>query len=142
MRQAYKKAHEKYPVETIAICILPDHLHALWQMPPNDGDFSLRWRLLKYYFSAHFAPHAQRSASKARKNEKGLWQRRFWEHQIRDEEDLQRHIDYIHFNPVKHGLVQRASDWPHSSIHRYIAQGSLPSQWGLAVDLEGNFGEE
>lgn len=81
------------------------------------------------------------STSKVRKREKGIWQRRYWEHQIQDEPDLQRHIDYIHYNPVKHGLVERVRDWPYSSFHRYVRNGSLPENWGSRDELSGQFGE-
>ena len=141
LRQAYQKVQVQHPFVTVAICVLPDHLHAIWQMPADDGDFSLRWRLLKTYFSRIFLPVASRSESKAAKGEKGIWQRRYWEHQIRDDADLQNHVDYIHFNPVKHGLVQQAVLWPYSSFHRYVAKGLLHPEWGLAADLVGGFGE-
>lgn len=81
------------------------------------------------------------SASKSRRREKGVWQRRFWEHRIRDEEDLARHVDYIHFNPVKHGLVSQVGDWPYSSFHRYVGRGLLPADWGGRDDGDGEFGE-
>jgi putative transposase len=86
-------------------------------------------------------PTASRSASKARRREKGIWQRRFWEHQIRDEADLNRHIDYIHHNPVKHGLVERVVDWPYSSFHRYVRSGVLPEDWAGIEAQTGRFGE-
>ena len=110
-------------------------------MPENDGDFSVRWRLLKFYFSSHFPPSAARSASKVAKGEKGVWQRRFWEHQIRGEQDFQRHVDDIHYHPVKHGLVRQAAEWPHSSFHRFVAQGKLHPDWGCAESWADDFGE-
>ncbi|QTD46543.1 REP-associated tyrosine transposase [Ottowia testudinis] len=125
LRQAYRRAQAHYPFETIAICVLPEHLHTIWKLPEDDGDFSTRWRLFKFYFSSHFPASAERSQSKVAKGEKGIWQRRFWEHRIRDKQDLQRHVDYIHYNPVKHGLVRQAADWPYSSFHRFVAQGRL-----------------
>ena len=143
LRNAYAAALRRDAFETIAICVLPDHLHAMWALPPNDDDFSRRWSLIKHDFSCGLPGDARRSRSKCAKREKGIWQRRFWEHAIRDERDLSRHVDYIHFNPVKHGLVSRACDWPHSSFHRYVARGFLPRDWGGDVSeaARGRFGE-
>ena len=129
-RAAYMDVQKQYPFETIAVCVLPNHIHAIWTLPPDDADYSLRWRLIKTKFSAHF-PHAENlSASKRRRNERGIWQRRFYEHTVRDETDLQRCADYIHFNPVKHGLCGNVRDWPFSSFHRYVRDGWLPLDWG------------
>jgi putative transposase len=142
LREAYRVAQKKRAFETIAICILPDHLHAIWHLPEGDQDFSSRWSLIKSGFSRGLAAVAARSASKMEKREKGIWQRRFWEHTIRDERDLATHVDYIHFNPVKHGLVARVCDWPHSSFHRYVTDGRLPKDWGGDIrTIEGSFGE-
>lgn len=113
--------------------ILPDHLHTIWTMPPDDADYALRWRLIKTRFSRGLPKTESRSDSRIAKGERGIWQRRYWEHQIRDEDDLQCHVDYIHINPVKHGYVERAADWPHSSIHRYIARGDFGSDWACDV---------
>jgi|ERR1043166_657870 putative transposase len=129
LRNAYAAARRRDSFETIAICVLPDHLHAIWALPENDADFSHRWSLIKHNFSCGLPANPDRSASKFGRREKGIWQRRYWEHAIRDEADLSRHIDYIHFNPIKHGLVSRARDWPHSSFHRYVARGLLPVDW-------------
>ena len=141
-RLAYRRVHNQHPFETIAICVLPDHLHAIWHLPDGDADFSDRWRLIKRGFSMGLAVSPTRSESKARKREKGIWQRRFWEHQIRDDRDLQVHVDYIHFNPVKHGLVAQVCDWPHSSFHRFVDDEQLPENWGGAgLQTAGLFGE-
>ena len=141
-RLAYRTVHVEYPFETIAICVLPDHLHAIWQLPDGDADYGDRWRMIKRQFSIGFAPSPKRSASKVRKREKGIWQRRFWEHQIRDDKDLEAHVDYVHFNPVKHGLAARVRDWPHSSFHRFVKEGRLPADWGGAgAEATGKFGE-
>ena len=122
--------------------VLPDHLHAIWTLPEGDADFSTRWRLIKSNFSRDLPRSERISTSRAAKSERGIWQRRYWEHQIRDEEDLARHVDYIHFNPVKHGLVARARDWPHSSFHRLVAAGLLHPDWGIgATAPDGAFGE-
>ena len=118
LRRAFELARTRYPFAMIAYCVLPDHLHTVWRLPLDDADFGLRWGVIKRAFSIGLPAAAARSASKLAKREKGLWQRRFWEHQIRDDLDLQRHVDYVHFNPVKHGHVKRAADWPYSSFTR------------------------
>ena len=142
LRKAYRTAQENHPFETIAICVLPDHLHAIWRLPEGDADFGLRWGLIKRSFSSGLPAATARSESKILKREKGIWQRRFWEHQIRDDLDLQRHVDYVHYNPVKHGLVPRVKDWPHSSFHRHVEKGLLNTGWGGEyVEDVGVFGE-
>ena len=142
LRDAYRVAQERRPFETVAICVLPDHLHTIWSLPEGDANFPQRWNLIKSIFSRGLAPATSRSARHIAKREKGLWQRRYWEHVIRDENDLARHIDYVHFNPVKHGYVARVRDWPHSSFHQYVARGELPDDWGGDVrEIAGAFGE-
>ncbi|HTB01990.1 MAG TPA: transposase [Bradyrhizobium sp.] len=141
LRQVYRTVYQRRPFETIGICVLPDHIHAVWALPEGDADFSARWSLIKSGFSRGLAPRS-RSASKVNKREKGIWQRRYWEHAIRDDADLERHVDYIHFNPVKHGHVTRVVDWPHSSFHRYVERGLLAADWGGdRCDVQGAFGE-
>ena len=141
LRQVYRSVQTSRPFETIAICILPDHIHAIWALPENDADFSRRWNLIKGGFSRRVGARP-RSRSKIRKREKGIWQRRYWEHAIRDDNDLERHVDYVHFNPVKHGHVTRVLDWPHSSFHRFVERGMLPPDWGGDIkEIEGAFGE-
>jgi putative transposase len=130
LRDVYGSVALRYPFESVAICILPDHLHAIWSLPENDADFPRRWGLIKSGFSRALPVSDGRSASKITKREKGIWQRRYWEHAIRDDTDLDRHVTYIHLNPVKHGLVPRVVDWPHSSFHRFVARGDLPGDWG------------
>ena len=141
LRRAYRLVCDRYPFETIAICILPDHVHAVWSLPTGDADFSKRWNLIKGGFSRGLTAQP-RSPSKISKREKGIWQRRYWEHAIRDDADLERHIDYIHFNPVKHGYVSRVVDRPHSSFHRYVERNVLPTDWGGDMkDIKESFGE-
>lgn len=140
LRQVYVEVSKRIPFKTVAICVLPNHLHAIWELP-GDHDYSLRWASIKSQFSRALPAMPTVSASKSRKREKGIWQRRFWEHRIRDEDDLARHVDYIHFNPVKHGLVSQVGDWPYSSFHRYVAHGLLPADWGGRDDGDGEFGE-
>jgi putative transposase len=142
LRRIYASVQSCHPFETVAICILPDHLHAVWAMPLGDTDYPLRWSTIKAGFSRGLMETAPRSASKVAKRERGLWQRRYWEHTIRDDADFERHVDYIHFNPVKHGYVKKVSDWPYSSFHRYVTRGLLATDWGGdAGDLDGRFGE-
>ena len=142
LRNAYSRVHTKYPFETIAICVLPDHLHAVWRLPEADADFGIRWSLIKRSFSKGLPASEQRNDSKIAKREKGIWQRRFWEHQIRDELDLQRHVDYVHYNPVKHGLVRQVKDWPQSSFHRHVERGLLDVNWGSGdIGSTGQYGE-
>jgi putative transposase len=141
LRKAYASTVAAHPFETLAICVMPEHLHAIWRLPEGDSDFCLRWQLIKRRFSRGMPPAAERSASQISKRDKGIWQRRYWEHQIRDETDLARHVDYIHFNPVKHGLVAQVKDWPHSSFHKSVERGDLPTTWGLVKHASGDFGE-
>ncbi len=142
LRQIYLSIQRRRPFETIAVCVLPDHLHAVWSLPLQDADFPRRWNLIKGGFSRGLPERESRGNSKIAKREKGIWQRRYWEHVIRDDADLTRHIDYVHFNPVKHGYVPNVREWPYSSFHRYVARGLLPADWGGdARELTGSFGE-
>ncbi|KTD69855.1 Transposase IS200 like protein [Legionella santicrucis] len=122
-----------------SIVVLPDHLHMIMELPEGDLDYSTRVRQLKTYFSQEIQllgiPLLQND-----RNEYNLWQRRFWEHRLRDESDLSTHVDYIHFNPVKHGLVKNVINWPYSSFHKYVSQDILPKNWG-GESLKGDFGE-
>ena len=131
----------KHPFQTLAICILPDHLHAIWRLPEGDTDYPPRWSLINSGFSRNLKPSEARSSSKLSRREKGIWQRRYWEHQIRDDPDMERHVDYIHANPLKHGLVSKLVDWPYSSFHRYVADGLLANNWAGGVLDECEFGE-
>ena len=143
LRRSYACVQERHPFKTVAICILPDHVHAVWSLPPDDSDFALRWNLIKGGFSRGLPDSLSRSPSKISKREKGIWQRRYWEHAIRNNDDLARHVDYIHFNPIKHGLVTRVIDWPHSSFHQHVKRGELPADWaGDLHEVTGDsFGE-
>ena len=119
LRTAFREVRARHPFTIDAIVILPDHLHAIWTLPEADADFALRWRLIKSKFSRALPRGEWISSSRMEKAERGIWQRRYWEHTLRDETDLVRHVDYIHFNPVKHGHVTRVRDWPYSSFHRW-----------------------
>ncbi len=142
LRIAINTVKEKHPFSILAMVVLPEHLHALWRLPPGDADYPLRWSLIKSGFSRRLAKGERVSASRQVKRERGIWQRWYWEHQIRDETDLARHVDYIHYNPVKHGWVTRPVDWPHSTLHSYIERGILTADWGGDMDDKlGGYGE-
>lgn len=110
--------------------VLPDHLHAVWQLPEGDADYSGRWREIKKYFSKSIPKTEYLSPTRQRKGERGIWQRRFWEHTITDEDDYRYHIDYVHLNPLKHGYVTNLIDWPYSTFHKYLQQGIYTKDWG------------
>ncbi len=120
LRQAFRMVKKSHPFHIDAIVILPDHLHTIWTLPENDHDFSLRWRQIKSAFSRNLEKQERISNSRLRKKERGIWQRRFWEHTIQDEKDFMRHVEYIHYNPVKHGYVKRIEDWHYSSFHQPV----------------------
>ncbi|MGE0750281.1 MAG: transposase [Variibacter sp.] len=132
LRTAFRVARQERRFTIDAIAILPDHLHAIWTLPSEDSDFSGRWKRIKAYFT-HRLIAAGVPVKKHRNGEYALWQRRFWEHTIRNEADFERHVDYVHFNPVKHGLVSRVCDWPHSSFHLYVRRGMMPIDWACDV---------
>jgi putative transposase len=129
LRTAFRQARRDRPFAIEAVVVLPDHLHCIWTLPPGDADYSQRWRLIKTRFSRALSA----LESPVRKNTKGeynVWQRRFWEHTVGDERDFQAHVDYIHYNPVKHRLVPRVGEWPYSSFHRFVRAGWLDADWG------------
>jgi putative transposase len=130
LRSTIRKIRQSHPFEIISMVILPDHLHAIWRLPEGDADFPLRWSLIKAGFSRAIPKIEAIGHSRKMKRERGIWQRRFWEHQIRNDDDLEKHVAYVHFNPVKHGYVARAVDWPYLSIHREIARGNVTECWG------------
>jgi putative transposase len=141
LRQAFRVTKAERPFEVDAIVILPEHLHAIMMLPPADHDYSGRWRRVKSLFTRAILNSGACIARDLR-GEYQLWQRRFWEHTIRDDADFERHVDYIHFNPVKHNLVPRVADWPHSSFHRYVRKGVLPQDWaGVVRGTNDSFGE-
>ena len=142
LRAAFRYVHSRHPFTMDAIVVLPDHLHAIWTLPEGDCDFSMRWRLIESAFSRGLPQTERVSRSRAAKAERGVWQRRYWEHTLRDENDVARHTDYIHFNPVKHGYVSRVRDWQYSSFHRMVEQGLLPEDWAGDGNADGSqFGE-
>ncbi|MGA7489696.1 MAG: transposase [Xanthobacteraceae bacterium] len=140
LRAAFRATRSERPFAIDAIVVLPDHLHTIMTLPADDCDFPGRWRRIKSLFTRRVA--AQDARPRNPDGDYSLWQPRYWEHTVRDETDFARHVDYIHYNPVKHGLVSRARDWPYSSFHRYVRQGVLPEDWGGEIDDSGgNFGE-
>ena len=141
LRDALRYVQERHPFRIEAMAVLPDHLHAVWTLPPDDSDYPMRLRMMKSWFSRHIPMGERRRASRMDKGERGIWQRRYWEHLVRDEQDLSGCVDYVHFNPVKHGHVVRAADWPYSTFHRHVAKGWLPADWGMAMEATGGFGE-
>jgi putative transposase len=126
------------PFDTVAITLLPDHLHVIWTLPDGDADFSERWRRIKRDFTVrHLASggvEMPRSASRVEHRNRGVWQRRFYEHLIRDADDFRRHVDYIHINAVKHDLVRCPHEWPHSSFRRWVDRGDLRDDWCCVCD--------
>lgn len=133
-RIAFREVKQAHPFMMEAVVILPDHLHCIWTLPLGDDDFPTRWRQIKAAFSRQPPKTERRSKSRINKGERGIWQRRLWEHAIRDEMDYQRHVNYIHYNPVKHGYVTRAEDWRYLSFHRFVRMGVYPINWaGLGV---------
>lgn len=135
LKTAFRRVKSTHPFDIDAIVVLPDHLHTIWTLPANDADFSTRWRLIKSHFSRGLPSIERINNSRKQKSERGIWQRRYWEHLIRDELDYERHVDYIHYNPVKHGYVDKAVDWPYSSIHRFIEKGIISSDWGVGESI-------
>ncbi len=140
LHHAWIEVSERFPFNTLAVCLLPDHIHCIWTLPEGDADFPTRWRRIKGLFTRNYLVSTSLekpdNASRLKRGEAAVWQRRFWEHTIRDEDDLHRLIDYIHFNPLKHGYVSRVVDWPWSTFHRYMHLGYYESEWGA------NFQEE
>jgi len=132
LREAYRATRRDHAFRTDALVILPEHLHAQWTLPEGDADYATRWALIKARFSRAVENTELRSASRARRPERGVWQRRYYEHAIRDVEDFARHVDYIHWNPVKHAWVERVADWPYSSFHKFVRIGRLPVDWAVA----------
>ena len=142
LRNTIRHVQTRHPFHIDAIVVMPNHLHSIFTLPSGDADYPTRWMLIKAGFSRQLPKTERINPSRSSKGERGIWQRRFWEHTIQDENDFIRHVDYIHYNPVKHGYVSRAVDWPHSSIHRFIREGTLTADWGMgSPDNDQKFGE-
>ena len=134
LREAFRTIQRKYFFTIDGMVLLPDHLHAIWSLPEDDSNFSMRWNLIKnrftrLYLQTNPGVHSV-SHSRIQKREQGIWQRRFWEHLIRDDEDFFKHLEYIHYNPVKHGYVRNPADWEWTSFHRYVKLGWYEKDWG------------
>jgi putative transposase len=147
LRDAVSNTRKQYPFTIDAWVLLPNHLHCIWTLPTGDSDFSVRWNGIKRRFTL-LAKHRLHkpewvNSSRQKHREGTIWQRRFWEHQIRDNYDYQRHIVFIHYNPVNHGLVKNVVDWPHSTFHRYVKQGIYSAHWGNTAndDNQIKYGE-
>ncbi len=138
LRRALKEVMGRHPFRMDAAVVLPDHLHCIWTLPENDMDFSKRWRLIKSYFSRRCGNQCRppTTPSRLQKKEQAVWQRRFWEHLMRDEQGFLRHVEYIHYNPVKHGLAKAPRDWKYSSFHRYVRRGVYDLDWGAHEPME------
>jgi putative transposase len=141
LREATRRTRDRHPFRIDAFVVLPDHIHTIWTLPSDDADFSTRWRLIKVEFSKSMPKTEHLSEVRLARGERGIWQRRFWEHLIRDDEDYRRHLEYCYINPVKHGHVTRVCDWPFSSFHRDVEAGLFPRDWAGEFHAIGEFGE-
>ena len=133
LRDAIAGVREHRAFDIVAIVLLPDHLHTIWTLPPNDFDYASRWQKIKERFTKTFlvaGTERPQTPSRERKQQRGIWQKRYWEHTCQDEDDVQNCVDYIHFNPVKHGLTSRVRDYPWSSFHRFVRLGEYEANWG------------
>lgn len=137
LREAVREVRAAHPFIIHGWVVLPDHLHCVLELPPGDADFALRWRLIKMGFSKRLPAVERRSAVRRARGERGLWQRRFWEHLIRDEADFAAHMDYVHINPVKHGYAAGPGEWPYSTFHRLVEAGIYPADWAGSVWEDG-----
>ena len=141
LRLAIARTKRAHPFRVEALVVLPDHLHAVLTLPPGDSNFSTRWRLIKTGFAKSLPNTERLSSVREAKGERGIWQRRFWEHYIRDEHDLIQHVRYCYYNPVKHGHVTRMSDWPHSTFHRDVRPGRFEQDFDIEDIMDATFGE-
>jgi len=141
LRHAVRRVRRNYPFHIDAWVVLPDHLHAVWTLPPDDDDYANRWRTIKQHFPRAIEKTEYRSAVRIRRSERGVWQRRFWEHAIRDDADYAAHVDYVHINPLKHGYVDSILDWPFSTFHGFVDVGVYPPDWAEEPDVGEVAGE-
>ena len=146
LRTVFKEIKERHPFTIDAIVILPDHIHCLWTLPERDSDYSKRWRLIKGSFSRQCEKRYKGIINRSRhkKKEQAIWQRRFWEHEIQNDRDYRQHVEYIHYNPVKHGLSDAPCYWPFSSFHNYVTKGLYEHNWGtgITIKFENAVGQE
>ncbi len=136
LRAAVREVRTRHPFVIHAWVVLPEHLHCVLELPTGDADYATRWRLIKMAFSKSLPRTEWLSAVRAKRGERGIWQRRYWEHLIRDEADYRAHLDYVHFNPVKHGYVERVADWQFSTFHRLVKAGVYPIDWAGGESIE------
>jgi putative transposase len=140
LRRSFASVRRRLPFDLLAFVLLPDHLHCIWSLPDGDDDFPARWRQIKALFTRDYLAQGGRdwdvTEQTRRQGRRGIWQPRYWEHRIRDEEDYFRHRDYIHLNPVRHGYVERPEDWPWSSFHRHVRMGWLDPKWPGSSPVE------
>ena len=141
LRRIFGDVRRRRPFRVDAMVVLPDHIHTVWTLPEDDGDFSTRWSLIKGGFTRMLTRFGREVAVGRREGERALWQRRFWEHRVRDDDDFGRHVDYCHINPMKHRLVRRVADWPYSTFHRAVREGIVAEDWAGVADIPGCFGE-
>ncbi|MDX5364591.1 MAG: transposase [Pseudazoarcus pumilus] len=140
LREQVRAVRQRHPFVIHGWVVLPEHMHCVIELPPGDTDFATRWRLIKANFSKRLPAAERRSAVRRARGERGIWQRRYWEHLVRDEADFRAHMDYLHFNPVKHGHVQRVVDWPYSTFHRLVEQGVYAADWAGSAAGDGLVG--
>jgi len=136
LREAVRACKAKTPFDIDAWVVLPEHMHCIWTLPPDDADYSGRWRAIKKQFTKAIPVNEYRSPVRIKRAERAIWQRRYWEHTIRDEQDYENHVNYVHFNPVKHGWVKAVKDWPYSSFHRWVTKGIYSVDWTMSMDSE------
>lgn len=143
LKRAIRRVKRSRPFDIEAFVLLPDHIHCIWRLPAGDMNYAMRWSLIKRQVGQAVRDRLAEgvTASRAKRRELGLWQRRFWEHRIKDDDDFMRHVAYIRFNPVKHGYVQRVKDWPYSSFHAHVRQGLCSIDWAACSDGGGVYGE-
>jgi putative transposase len=134
LRRVVADVRRRHPFKIHGWVVLPEHLHCVIELPVGDADFATRWRLMKAGFSKGLPRTERLSKVRARRGERGIWQRRYWEHLIRDDADYRAHMDYVHINPLKHGLVKRVRDWPYSTYHRLVVQGVYPEDWAGGME--------
>ena len=141
LRESVRDCKQKRPFHIDAWVVLPEHMHCMWTMPADDMDYSNRWKIIKTHFSKGLPKLEPRTRNQIKRGERSIWQRRYWEHAIRNDQDYAAHFDYIHYNPVKHGWVDNVIDWPYSSFHRCIEKGLYPVDWASNINDDLQVGE-
>ena len=135
LREAVRMVRFNQPFHIDAWVVLPDHMHCVWTLPDGDADYSSRWKAIKIAFSKSIPKTERLSAVRIANGERGIWQRRYWEHTIRNDKDYAAHIDYCHINPLKHGLVKQVADWPYSTFHALVKAGIYVENWAGVEDI-------